>query len=365
LAGKQFHISLASPLPSSYIAPMKTIDLRSDTVTKPSPGMRKAIAEAEVGDDVFGDDPTVIRLEAMISELFAKEASLFVPSGTMGNQVALKTLSQPGWEILCERDCHIVNYETAGPAVHSSLLVHMIDTEFGIMTAAQIEKRIREPNIHSPMTKIVAIENTHNRHGGTIFPLEEILGIRAVAQRHGLLMHLDGARIWHAHVATGISLADWVRPFDSVSVCLSKGLGAPIGSMILGTREFIARARRTRKLFGGGMRQVGILAAAGIYAVEHNIERLVDDHAKAKIIAEGLHPLDGFDIDLRRVQTNIVIADVAGTGKTSKEIIDIMKEHGVLAVPFGLTRIRLVAHLDVSPEDCRRAVEIISSIKLS
>ncbi|MCX6827353.1 MAG: aminotransferase class I/II-fold pyridoxal phosphate-dependent enzyme, partial [candidate division Zixibacteria bacterium] len=280
---------------------MEYIDLRSDTVTKPSPAMRRAIAEAEVGDDVFGDDPTVVLLEQKIAGLFGKRASLFVPSGTMSNQVALKTLSEPGWELLCDRDCHIANYEVSGPAVHSALLVNMITTERGVMTADQIEDSIRPFNIHSPITKIIAIENTHNRHGGTIFPLEEILRIRKVADKHNLLMHLDGARIWNAYIATGIPLEDWAAPFDSVSVCLSKGLGAPIGSMIVGSKEFIGKARRHRKLFGGGMRQVGILAAAGLYAIEHNLTRLAEDHRNARILAEGLNQSKGFQVDLSRV----------------------------------------------------------------
>ncbi|MEP0829178.1 MAG: aminotransferase class I/II-fold pyridoxal phosphate-dependent enzyme [bacterium] len=336
---------------------MKLIDLRSDTVTKPSPAMRRAIADAEVGDDVFGDDPTAIKLEEKVAALFGKEASLFVPSGTMGNQAALKTISEPGWEILCERECHIVNYESAGPAIHSSLLVNMITTERGVFTARQVEELVRPVNIHNPLTKIVAIENTHNRHGGTIFPLEEIHRIRQVADKYGLIMHLDGARIWNAHVATGIPLKDWAEPFDSMSVCLSKGLGAPVGSMIIGSRLFIEKARRTRKLFGGGMRQVGILAAAGLYAVENNIARLEEDHANARLLAEGLSQLKGFTVDLSRVVTNIVIADVAGSGIPPAAILDKMKTVGVLAVPFGRTRIRMVTHLDVSRDDCLETLE--------
>ena len=341
---------------------MKYIDLRSDTVTKPSPEMRRAISEAEVGDDVFGDDPTVIKLEQKVAALFGKEASLFVPSGTMGNQAALKTISEPGWEILCERDCHIVNYECAGPAIHSSLLINMISTERGVFTAEEVEDLVRPVNIHNPLTKIVAVENTHNRHGGTIFPLEEILRIRKVADKYGLIMHLDGARIWNAHVATGVPLADWAGPFESMSVCLSKGLGAPVGSMIVGSRNFIDKARRTRKLFGGGMRQVGILAAAGLYAIENNISRLADDHRNARILAEGMCQVRGFRVDLSRVETNIVLVDIAETGKSPAEIVEKLKEQGVLAVVFGRTRIRLVAHLDVSRDDCLRAVAIVSRI---
>jgi threonine aldolase len=342
---------------------MKKIDFRSDTVTKPSPGMMNAIAGAEVGDDVFRDDPTVLRLEDKIAELFDKEAAVFVPSGTMGNQVALKTLSQPGWELLCERQCHIVNYEVGGPAVHSSLLVNMIDTEYGAITAEQVEKSIRAEDIHCAVTKIVALENTHNCHGGTIYPLDEILRIREVADRHDLLMHLDGARIWNAHVASGIPLADWGRPFDSISVCLSKGLGAPVGSVVIGSREFITGALRTRKLFGGGMRQVGILAAAGLYAIENNIARLKEDHEKAWLLAEGLNNLEGFRVDLKRVQTNIVIVDIAGIGKTPDEMMHELDKNDVLAVPFGPTQLRFVTHLDVSMEECQKALEIIKGLK--
>jgi threonine aldolase len=324
--------------------------------------MRRAIATAEVGDDVFGDDPTVNRLEKQTAELFGVEAAMFAPSGTMTNQVALKTLSEPGWEILCERDCHVVNYEVSGVAMHSQLLTNMIDTERGGFTSEQIEKRVRPVSLHAPLTKIVTIENTHNRHGGTIFPLEEMKRIRKVADRHGLLMHLDGARIWNAHVATGIPLAEWVKPFDSVSVCFSKGLGAPVGSAVLGTKDFIEKARRTRKLFGGGMRQAGILAAAALYAIENNIPRLADDHANARLLAEGLSKIEGFDIDLSRVMTNIILVDHGRTGKSSGELQAILKEHGILCAPFGPTRIRLVTHLDVSREDCREAVKRIERI---
>jgi threonine aldolase len=346
-----------------YITAMKIIDLRSDTVTQPSPAMRRAIAEAVVGDDVFGDDPTVNRLERTVADLFGKEASLFVPSGTMGNQVALRTLSRPGWELICERECHIINYEVGGPAVHSSLMVNMLETEYGFITAEQIKNNIRDINIHCPLTKIVALENTHNRHGGTVYPLDEILKIRQVADKYKLLMHLDGARIWNAHVATGISLSDYVSAFDSVSVCLSKALGAPIGSMILGSKAFIEEARRNRKLFGGAMRQVGLLAAGALYAVEHNIERLVIDHENARLLAEGLNRIDGFKVDMARVQTNIVIAEVSNTGHSATEVVAKIQEAGVLTVPFGPTRVRLIPHLDITREDCQKAVERIGLVQ--
>ncbi len=342
---------------------MEFIDLRSDTVTRPSVEMRRAIAGAEVGDDVLGDDPTVNRLQKVVAEMFDKEASLYVPSGTMGNQVALKTISQPGWELICERECHIVNYETGGPAVHSSLMINMITTERGVFTAEQVEKLVRPANIHAPITKIVEIENTHNRQAGTIFPLGEIKRIRQVADRHRLYMHLDGARIWNANVATGIALADWAAPFDTASVCLSKGLGAPVGSMILGTRDFIDKARRTRKLFGGGMRQAGILAAAGLYALEHNLPRLAEDHEKARVLAEGINRIEGFRVDLSRVETNIVIFEVADTGRDSNYISEKLKEKGIGSIPFGGTKIRMVTHLDVSMAQVKKAVAIMAEMK--
>jgi len=334
---------------------MKTIDLRSDTVTRPSPAMRQAIATAEVGDDVLGDDPTVQELERCVAALFEKEASLYVPSGTMGNQVSLKALSQPGWELLCDRQCHAVNYEVGGPAVHSQLLVNLITTERGMITAEMVRENVRMRNIHSPETKIVTLENSHNHHGGTILPQGEILRVRTVCDEFGLLMHLDGARIWNVHVATGLSLPELARPFESVSVCLSKGLGAPIGSMILGSAEFIQKCRRIRKLFGGGMRQVGLLAAAGLYAVKNNIPRLAEDHANARLLAEGLVRMKAFAVDLTRVQTNIVIVQIT-TGQTAEQMLAKLKAGGTWAVPFGPTTIRFVTHLDVSRADCEEAL---------
>ena len=337
---------------------MKTIDLRSDTVTRPSEAMRRAMATAEVGDDVFGDDPTVKLLEQRVADLFRREASLFVPSGTMGNQVCLKAHSQPGWELLCDRDCHVVNYEVAGPVMHSQLLVNLLTTERGMVTADMVRANIRPINLHCPRTKMVALENTHNRHGGTILPQDEVLRVREACDEFGLILHLDGARIWNAHIATGKSLPELTAPFDSVSVCLSKALGAPVGSMILGSAEFIEKCRRERKLFGGGMRQVGILAAAGLYAVENNLERLAEDHANARFIAEELNRLDLFEVDLSRCETNIILIDINGD-RTAESVLASMKDAGVWAVPFGPKRIRMVTHLDVSRADCEEAVERI------
>jgi threonine aldolase len=337
---------------------MKVIDLRSDTVTRPSAEMRKAIANAEVGDDVFGDDPTVNTLQEYVATLFEKEAALFVPSGTMANQVTLKTHSEPGWELLCDRQCHIVNYEAAGPVIHSGLLVNMIETDRGMITADMVRANFRRKTLHSPETRLVALENTHNHRGGTILPQDEILEVRKVCDEFGLILHLDGARIWNVHAATGISLAELTRPFDSVCVCLSKGLGAPIGSMILGSRDFIGEALRVRKLFGGAMRQVGIIAAAGLHAVQNNIARLVQDHGNAQLLAEKLDFLEVFEIDMSRVETNIILADTTGD-HTAQSVLDRMKEVGVLAVPFGPRTIRFVTHLDVSRSDCEEAAERI------
>ncbi|UCC44294.1 MAG: aminotransferase class I/II-fold pyridoxal phosphate-dependent enzyme [Candidatus Zixiibacteriota bacterium] len=340
---------------------MKTIDMRSDTVTRPSQPMRQAMMTAEVGDDVLGDDPTVKELEQYIAELFEREAAVYVPSGTMANQTALKANSRRGWELLCDRECHAVNYEVAGPVVHSGLLINLLTTERGMITADMVRANIRPKNIHCPETRMVTLENTHNRHGGTILPQDEILKVREVCDEFGLIMHLDGARIWNAHVATGLSLVELTRPFDSVSCCLSKGLGAPIGSMVLGSQEFIERCRRERKLFGGGMRQVGIIAAAGLYAVQNNIKRLAEDHANARLLAEGLDAMKTFSVDLNRVETNIVVAHLS-IEEPIESVQQKMASVGVWALPFGPTKFRFVMHLDVSRADCEETLERLKTV---
>ena len=340
---------------------MKILDFRSDTVTRPSREMREAMINAEVGDDVFGADPTVNRLQDQIAELFDKEAALFVPSGTMANQVCLKTHSEPGWELICDRQCHLVNYECAGPVVHSGLLVNMIDTKRGMITAEMVRANYRTKSLHSPETRIVALENSHNHRGGTVLPQDEIVRVKAVCDELGLIFHLDGARIWNVHAATGLSLAELVRPFDSVSVCLSKGLGAPIGSLLMGSKPFVKDALRVRKLFGGAMRQVGIIAAAGIYAIENNIDRLSEDHDNAKFLAEQLNQLDLFEVDLSLVETNIILANTTGN-RTSERVLAQLTEIGVLAVPFGPKTIRFVTHLDVTHDDCVDLIERVKKI---
>lgn len=333
------------------------IDLRSDTVTKPSKAMREAMANAEVGDDVFGEDPTVIALQEKVATLLGKEKALYVPSGCMSNQLAIKAHTEPGDEILVERDAHIFNYETAAPSVMSSVQVQTIPGKHGAFTVDQLLPLIRPNLYYMPRTRLIAVENTHNRAGGTIFPLEEIKRISAFAKERGIIFHLDGARLWNASVATGIPVKEWAQYFDSVSVCFSKGLGAPVGSAIGGTKEFITKVHKWRKVFGGGMRQAGIIAAGALYALEHNVERLKEDHDKAKYFAQELSRINVFDIDLDTVQTNIVLVDVQKTGKTPQEIIALMKEQGVLISLGTFTKFRALMHLDVSMEQVKVAVE--------
>ncbi len=340
----------------------KIIDIRSDTVTKPSPGMREAIADAEVGDDVFEGDPTVQKLEAVVAELFAKEAALYVPSGTMGNQVCLKAQSSPGDEIILDTESHIANYEVGAAAVVSGLQMRMIDCPGGLMSPERVAQVIRVDNIHCPKSRIICLENTHNRHGGVVMPLERMRAIAEVARANDLLVHLDGARIWNASAATGIPLADYAATADSLQCCLSKGLGAPIGSMVVGSRQFIKRARRARKMFGGGMRQVGILAAAGLYALEYNLPRVGEDHQKALAFAERVRRIDGVVLRPDPPPTNIVVIDLAGAGKTPGDVLAALEQAGVWMVPFGATLIRAVAHLDVSKDEMLDAAEVLARV---
>lgn len=332
------------------------IDLRSDTVTKPTQGMREAIARAEVGDDVFGEDPTTNTLQEKVSQLLGKEASIFVPSGTMANQLSIRTLTQPGDEAIIEEGSHPYNYEGGATAAISGVQFRCLQGERGILRAEQIEEAVRPPDHHYPITRLICLENTHNRGGGTVFPLDEIERIKAVADQNGLLMHLDGARLLHASTATGIAPDVYAKSFDSVTLCLSKGLGAPIGSMIAGSREFIDRVHRNRKMFGGGMRQVGIIAAAALYAMENHVERLKEDHEHAKILANALSELPGVSINPQHVETNIVVFDISPSGLDTQKAFEALKARGVLVVPFGKNRLRAVPHLDISREAIDRAV---------
>ncbi|KPL18174.1 MAG: threonine aldolase [candidate division Zixibacteria bacterium SM23_81] len=337
---------------------MKVIDLRSDTVTRPSPGMREAIFKAEVGDDVFEDDPTVKRLEEMLVTILGKEAALFVPSGTMANQVAINAHTQPGDEVIVERDCHTYNYEVAAHAVLSGVQLAALQGHHGILTAEQVSEAIRADDVHLPRTSLICLENTHNRAGGVVYPIEEIKRISRLAKVRDLRMHLDGARLFNASMASGIPANEYARHFDSVSICLSKGLGAPVGSMIVGQRDFIKRCRRYRKMYGGGMRQVGILAAAGIYALENNIERLSEDHKNARLFAEQVSRIPGIEIDIDTVQTNIVVMDIAALGMDSFQAVEKLQENGCMVVVFGPTKIRAVTHLDVDEEDVLEAIGV-------
>jgi threonine aldolase len=334
------------------------IDLRSDTVTRPTPAMRKAMAEAEVGDDVFGEDPTVNTLQEKVANLLGKEAALFVPSGTMANQLSIKSHTQPGDEVIIESSSHPYNFEGGAGAALSGVQFQCLKGVRGILEASQIEEAVRPADHHFAVTRLVCFENTHNRGGGSIYPVEKMTEIYRLAKSKGLFVHLDGARLWNASVATGIKPNEYAQWADSVSVCLSKGLGAPIGSLVAGSKPFIDRVHRFRKMFGGGMRQVGIIAAAGIYALEHHFERLKEDHQNAKRLGVGLKEFKGVSIDPRHVETNIVIFDVANAGMMASQVAEAMKKEGVLIHAFGKTQIRLVTHLDVSAEDIERALKV-------
>jgi len=328
---------------------MKKLDFRSDTVTKPSQGMLDAMASAEVGDDVFGDDPTVNLLEAKTAEMFGKEAGLFCPSGTMTNQIAINVHTRPGDEVMCDKTAHIYHYEGGGVASNSGCSVKLLDGVQGQFSAADVLGGINPDDPHFPVSKLVSIENTSNKGGGTIWKLKEIQSIASVCQQHNLGLHLDGARLFNALVEIDDEPKDVLAPFDSASLCLSKGLGCPVGSVLLGTESFIKRGRRIRKVFGGGMRQAGILAAAGLYALEHNIDRLKIDHLHAKRVREIL--LDQSWVqEVDYPQTNIVIAEVADSIDVQKCLAK-LEENGILAVPFGSGKIRFVTHLDITGTD--------------
>jgi threonine aldolase len=340
------------------------IDLRSDTVTRPTPGMRAAMQAAAVGDDVFNDDPTVNLLQERLANLLGKEAALFVPSGTMSNQICLKAHTQPGDELLCEATCHIYNNEAGGPAVLSGVMCRTIEGDYGVIDVCQLDGKIRPNNEHLARTRLVCLENTHNRGGGRVYPLEKIQAISSWVHENGLLLHLDGARLWNAIVATGISAAEWAAPFDSVSVCFSKGLGAPIGSALAGTREFIARGRRIRKLLGGGMRQVGVIASAALYAMDHHVKRLAEDHCNARVIAQAITDTPGLRLDPPEVETNLIWVEVDPEAATARAVADALKQNGILVHVGGPHTFRACTHLDVSSAQAERAAEVISKAVL-
>jgi threonine aldolase len=336
-----------------------TIDLRSDTVTRPTPEMRAAMAAAEVGDDVYGEDPTVNLLEKRAAEIFGREAGLFVPTGTMGNQIAIRLLTKPGQEVICESRSHILDWEMATTAVFSGCLVRAVPTERGTLTWADIEPVIFKKGSFRAATGLIEIENTANLTGGRCTSLAVMEEIWINSKERGLPLHLDGARIFNASTALGVDVKTLTRGFDTVMFCLSKGLCAPVGSMLVGSAELMDQARIYRKALGGGMRQVGILAAAGLIALEQMPARLHEDHANARLLAEALANIECVDVDLDSVETNIVIFEVKGA-VTAKELVQRMKERGVLASSLGPNSIRLVTHHDVSRADCVRAAEVMT-----
>lgn len=340
-------------MPASFNA---VIDLRSDTVTRPTPAMRRAMAGAEVGDDVYGEDPTVNKLEARSAEIFGREAGLFVPTGSMGNLLAIKTWTQPGMEVICERRAHIANYELASISALAGCMPNTASAPGGILTWELIEPLIRPKIYYYAQTGLIELENTSNMHGGTVYPPEVVEEICERAHAAGLPVHLDGARIFNASVALGRGVRDITRHFDSVMFCLSKGLGAPVGSMLVGSRDFIAKARIERKLLGGGMRQVGVLAAAGLVALDESPKRLHEDHENARYLAEGLATIPGIGLNAKEVVTNIVIFSVAETGIPAAAICEELARQGVLCGPTGKFSIRMVTHCDVDRTGVDRAL---------
>ncbi len=340
------------------------IDFRSDTVTKPSAAMKEAMFAAEVGDDVFGEDPSIIALERYAAELFGKEAGLFCSSGTQTNQIAINVHVQPGGEVICHEESHIYKYEGGGIAKNSGASVRLLKGDRGRIDAQSIEQWINPPlDVHFPLTQLVSLEDTANRGGGAVYDFKNILAIKALCQKLGLPLHLDGARVCNALAVNQVNPAEYGAAFDSISICLSKGLGAPVGSVLVGTREFIQKARRVRKVMGGGMRQAGIIAAGGLYALTHNRERLVDDHRHAKQLEETFLKQNWVDSVLG-VETNIVVVQLKNATKRD-EILAQFMSFGILAMAFGPGMLRFVTHLDVSAEDIDFTCEKIGEVVVS
>lgn len=338
------------------------IDLRSDTVTKPTPAMRAAMAAAAVGDDMYSEDPTVRRLEEKLAAMLGKEQAVYVASGTMSNQIGLRVHCSPGDEFLCEASCHIYQYEQGAFAQLSGLVARTVEGEFGVLRLEQLAGLIRPQNDHFVRTRLLCLENTHNRGGGRVQPYDEVERICSWAHANGLVTHLDGARLFNAAVATGVAADRWARHFDTVSVCFSKGLGAPVGSALAGSSEHIERARRHRKLFGGGMRQAGIIAAGALYALENHVERLAEDHANAQRLAEIMGEIDGLELRPAEVHTNLVIYRVDPKLGTGAEFSARLKRRGLLINSFGGQLMRAVTHLDVSAAEIERAGAILKEV---
>ena len=336
-------------------------DLRSDTFTKPTPPMLEAMFKAHVGDDVFGEDPTVNKLEAMAADMFGMEAAIFCPSGTMTNQIAIKCHTQPGDEVICDKVSHVYIYEGGGIAFNSGSQVKPIEGDRGRINAQQVQESINPDDVHKARTRLVSLENTANRGGGSCYDFSEIERIKEVCSKNNLSLHLDGARLWNALVARSENPKQYGGVFDSISVCLSKGMGAPVGSLLLGRKDFIKQARRVRKVFGGGMRQAGYIAAAGIYALENNIDRLAEDHEHARLIADGLARKE-FIGNIMPVETNIIIFEVKGNYDSARGFCDKLRTHDILCMPISPTQVRMVTHLDFTKEMLKGLLSVIASM---
>ena len=333
------------------------VDLRSDTVTRPSEEMRRAMATADVGDDVYGEDPTVNALEAQVAAMFGQPAALFVPSGTMGNQIAIRLVCPPADELICDADAHIVSYEGGGAAQHGGIQTRTLVAPRGLLDVDAVEPQLRFPGYHTVPTRAVAVEQTHNRGGGAVYPLAALKELRALTTSYGIAFHCDGARIWNAHVASGISFQEYGALFDTMSVCLSKGLGAPVGSVVvMSDPAMVEEARAIRRRLGGGMRQAGVLAAAGRYALDHNIERLADDHRRAQRLAEAVAEVAPDIVRTDAVETNIVPLDLTPTSTDAATVAASCRSDGVLVSVVGPRRVRLVTHLDIDDAGVDRAI---------
>lgn len=337
-------------------------DFRSDTVTHPTEAMLNAILKAKVGDDVFGEDPTVNELQNQVAEYFGKEAALYMPSGSMSNQIAIKASTNPGDEIIVEEDAHIFNYETAAPAFISNVQVKTIKGINGVLPIDELPKHIRPNVYYMPRTRLISIENTHNRCGGTIYPIDEIEKLYNFTREQNILLHLDGARLWNAIVETGISGKRYGEYFDSISVCFSKGLGAPVGSALIGSKEFITRSRKWRKVLGGGMRQAGVIAAAALYAFNNNIDRLKEDHRKARDFAHAISDLPKVSVDLDSVQTNMVFVNILKTGLSTQAVVEQLKSNNILVSVGTYETIRIIMHLDINDEDVKQAISVFRKL---
>jgi threonine aldolase len=342
--------------------PETYLDFRSDTVTQPGAEMRAAMAAAPVGDDVFGEDPTVLRLQEYTAEILGKEAALFVPSGTMSNQIGLRLHCRPGDEMICEAECHLYYYEQAGYAQLSGVAARPVQGVDGVVSLAQLEGLLRPADPHFVRTRLVTLENTHNRGGGKVQPYALVEAICGWARAHGLATHLDGARLFNAAAATGIEARRWAAQFDTVSVCFSKGLGAPVGSALAGPRDLIAEAVRHRKVLGGGMRQAGIIAAGALFAIVHNVGRLAEDHAHARRLADCLRAIPSLRLRPATVDSNMVFFDVEAAWGTAAEFADELQRRGVRMIVVGPQRVRAVTHLDVNSRDVDRAVEVLQAV---